>query len=203
MSRRLPVFLPPTLRNPRSSSLTIKLTRSPQRALSKAREEFHARNDDLKTLESELEQRMIAARQQAATSNSPQPRLERLSAEHCRIDRNISHARKFAWACVNEITAQKSKIWNLRGDRDYLEENMVAIKDEIKKVTVDRESDVGELTKEKMTLEGEVLVLKSEIQKITAEKEALKDRYSTLEQQVTQHLEAAEAGRLLLRESIS
>ncbi|RYP18592.1 hypothetical protein DL767_009800 [Monosporascus sp. MG133] len=172
-------------------------------ALNKVREEFKARNDDLKTLKSELAQRMVDASRQAANSNFPQPRLDRLRAEHRRRDENISHAQQLASGCVNEVTVQKSKIWGLQYNHKFLEEEMMAINNEIKKITVDKESDVGELIKEKMALEGEVWVLKSEIQKITAEKNASEGRYSTLEQQVKQHLESAEAGRLLLRESIS
>ncbi|RYP01675.1 hypothetical protein DL765_010844 [Monosporascus sp. GIB2] len=132
-------------------------------ALIKVREEFKAQSDDLKTLKDELAQRMVHARQQEVNSNSPQPRLDRLRAEHRHIDENIFRAQRLAWDCVNEVTVQKSKIWRLQHDHELLEEETMAIKDDIKKVAVDKRSDVGELAREKMTLEGEVRALKSEI----------------------------------------
>ncbi|RYO79273.1 hypothetical protein DL766_002096 [Monosporascus sp. MC13-8B] len=131
-------------------------------ALIMVREEFKARSDDLKALKGELAQRMIDARQQAANSTSPQPRLDRLRAEHRHIDENIFGAQRLASDCVNEVTVQKSKIWGLQHDHEVLEEEAMAIKDDIKKIAGDKRSDVGKLA-EKMTLEGEVRALKSEI----------------------------------------
>ncbi|RYP78834.1 hypothetical protein DL771_000219 [Monosporascus sp. 5C6A] len=145
-------------------------------ALNKVREEFKARNNDLKTLGDELAQRMFGANRQAVNSKSPSPRLGRLRDE-------IFHAQQLASGFMDEVAQQKSRIWDLKQNHKFLEERMMVIKDEFKKAMVDEESDVGELTKEKMALEREVRVLKSDIQKTTAEKNVWKAKYSTLEQQ--------------------